>query len=117
MGRSVLVYDPDLLFSSRVESACVKSGLDVRVVVTMTALTFALKGSTPEVLIVNLDALGEDGKTLVGSVHAKCRLVGYYSHADSKLAADALASGFSVAVPRRAFADTLKEIIADVRSS
>jgi ActR/RegA family two-component response regulator len=113
----VLLFEPDLLFSSRLESACRKSGLDVKVTTTMSEFERALKELFPRISLVNLDALGTGCKSLVWLVHGTSKLVGYYSHVDSKLATEALASGFEIVVPRRAFADRLGEILSDISSS
>jgi hypothetical protein len=113
----VLVFEPDLLFSSRLESAASKSHLDVKVVDSMDGFQRALNGSVPKLLLVNLDALGDGKSILTGLVPRSCRLVGYYSHVDSKLAADASASGFEVVVPRRALMDKVNEIFANIASS
>jgi hypothetical protein len=117
MGGLVLVLEPDLLFSSRIESVGSKSGLDVKVAVSLNELKQMLNESVPRMLLVNLDAVGVRPKSLVGLVQGACRLVGYYSHVDSKLAKEALADGFEMVIPRRAFGDRLGEIFAATGSS
>jgi hypothetical protein len=116
MVDKVFVFEPDLLFSSRIESAGHKLGLDLKVAVSVSDLKEALKESVPRMLLVNLDALGVGSKALVGLVHGACRLVGYYSHADSNLAKEALAVGFDMVIPRRALVDRLSEIFAGTSS-
>jgi hypothetical protein len=117
MGGKVLVFEPDLLFSSRIESVGSKLGLDVKVAVSLNELKQGLSESVPRMLLVNLDALGVRPKSLVGLVRGGCRLIGYYSHVDSKLAKEALADGFEMVIPRRALADRLGEIFAATGSS
>lgn len=118
MTALVLVYEPDLLFSSRIESVGAKFGLEVRTVTTTNALRESLKGILPKLLLVNLDALDErheSSKELVSP--GSCRLIGYYSHVETESAEEALKSGFELVVPRRAFTVKLNEIFAKANSS
>jgi hypothetical protein len=116
MGEKVLVFEPDMLFSSRIESAAVKSGLEPKVAITLDELQTALRESVPKALLVNLDVFTSDCSSLVESVRGRCRLIGYYSHLDSKSAAWALASGFQQVIPRRAFMAQLNKILVDIGS-
>jgi len=113
----VVVFEPDLLFSSKIENAARKSGLEVRVVVTFGELQRVLADSVPEVLFANLDDPGANAASISMLAKGSCRLMGYYSHVNSRLAADALASGFEAAIPRRTFNDRLADIFADISSS
>ena len=115
MGEVVL-FEPDMLFSSRIESVATRFGLVVKVAVTVGELERALRESVPKLLLVDLDALTNGGVSSLGSVYIGCRRVGYYSHADSKLAAQALACGFEMVMPRRAFKVQLNKILADLGS-
>jgi DNA-binding NtrC family response regulator len=117
MAERVLLIEPDLLFSSRIESVAKKNGLDVRVTVTVGELEAVLKESVPRMLLVNLDAPGVDSRLLVRLVHGASRLIGYYSHVNSKVATEAVSNGFEAVVPRRVFATRLGEIFANIRSS
>jgi ActR/RegA family two-component response regulator len=73
MGGIVLVFEPDLMFSSRIESEAAKTGLEAKVTVTVTELERFIHQIVPKALIVNLDALGSSGLSIVGSV--QCRLI------------------------------------------
>ena len=84
--------------------------------VTFNELQKVLTDSVPKVLLVNLDNLGPDS-TALPKITKGCRLIGYYSHVNSKLASEALASGFEAAIPRRTFNDKLADIFADISSS
>ena len=113
----VFVYEPDLFFSSRMESAGTRFGLEVKTMVTINALEAALKEELPKLLLVNLDILEERHESLTELISpGSCRLVGYYSHVDGKSAEEALGSGFEVVIPRRALAVKLNEIFAEVSS-
>ena len=117
MVGNVLVFDPDLLFSSRIEAACRKHGLQVKIATSLEELQLQLKESFPQALIANLDVLKNLEKLPIMSLRGSCRLIGYYSHMDSDLAKDALDSGFEMVVPRRGFMDKLSNILAGTGSS
>jgi len=112
----MLLFEPDLLFSSKIESSSRRAGLDVKVVATANELQQAVRDEVPTMLLVNLDALEGDLKSLVELLKGKCRLIGYYLHVNSTLGRNALAEGFEVAIPRSAFAAALGEILATTRS-
>ncbi|HYB84924.1 MAG TPA: hypothetical protein VED86_06305 [archaeon] len=117
MVEKVLVFEPDLFFSSRIESAAEGFGLQTKVTVTEDELQSAMEESVPKALLVNLDSLPSAGQSLVGHVKGRCVLIGYYSHVDSRLATQALAGGFERVMPRRTFVAELNEIFADLSSS
>ena len=112
-----MVFDPDLLFSSRIEAACRKHGLQVKIATSLDELQLQLKESLPQALIVNLDVLKDLKQLPIMSLRGSCRLIGYYSHMDSDLAKDALRSGFEIVVPRRGFMDKLSIVLAEIGSS
>lgn len=115
MAELVLVYEPDLFFSSRIESAGKRFGLEVNTVTNLNELREKLKEGLPKLLLVNLDALEERHESLAGLVSSgSCRLLGYYSHVQAESAEKALRSGFESVIPRRAFAVKLSEIFSGV---
>jgi hypothetical protein len=117
MVALVLVYEPDLFFSSRIESAGEKFGLEVNTVTTINALGESLKVGSPKLLLVNLDALEELHESLTALVSpGSCRLLGYYSHVNAETAEKALRSGFELVLPRRAFVVRLNEVFAKANS-
>jgi hypothetical protein len=117
MTKTILVLEPDLLFSSSIESAGRKFGIDVKVAATLDELHDLSKEYPFDMLLVNLDALGSRWDSFVGFGGKAGKLIGYYSHVDSKLAKEALARGFEAVFPRRAFAVRLDEIFSDAVSS
>jgi hypothetical protein len=115
MTALVLVYEPDLFFSSRIESAGKKFGLEVKTITNMNELRERLNEGLPKLLLVNLDALDERDESLAELVSpGSCRLLGYYSHVQTESAEKALRRGFESVIPRRAFAVKLSEIFAQV---
>ena len=118
MAAVVLVYEPDLFFSSRIKSAGERFGLEVYTATNMNELRERLKERSPKLLLVNLDSLEERHESLAGLVvTGSCRLVGYYSHVQADSAEKALRSGFETVIPRRALTVKLSEIFAEVSSS
>jgi len=115
LAAVVLVYEPDLFFSSRIESAGNKFGLEVNTITNMNELHERLKEGLPKLLLVNLDALEKQDEPLEMLVsQGSCRLIGYYSHVQTEFAEKALNRGFEIVIPRRAFAVKLREIFAQV---
>ena len=117
MGEELFLLESDLLFSSRIEGAASRFGLKVKIMVTVDQLQQALEESVPKVLLLDLDALPAVDRSLAGPLQGRCKLIGYYSHADFKIASQALASGFEMIIPRRTFVQKLNEIFADISSS
>ena len=113
----VLVYEPDLLFSSGIESAARRHGFDVKLTTTTTDLAESLNEKAPSVVVVNLDAV-DTISTLSGLMGRQgCRFVGYYSHVNARVAEDAKKVGFETVLPRRAFVARLNEILAMIKLS
>ena len=113
----VLVYEPDLLFSSGIESAARRHGFDVKLIDTPTELAESLNEKTPSVVVVNLDAI-ENIDTFSGLTGRQgCRFVGYYSHVDARVGEDAMKAGCETVLPRRAFVARLNEILAMIKLS
>jgi hypothetical protein len=117
MSVQILVYEPDLLFSSRIESTGERFGLEVKTMTTMNAVRDSLRAGLPKLLVVNLDVLEERHESLMELVHTgNCKSLGYYSHVNANFAEEALRSGFEIVIPRRALAVKLVEIFAKVSS-
>jgi len=117
LAAVVLIYEPDLFFSSRIESAGEKFDLKVKTISNMNELRERLKKGLPKLLLVNIDALEEQDESLEGLVpNGSCKLIGYYSHAQAESAEKALKRGFEIVIPRRAFAVKLGEIFAQISS-
>jgi DNA-binding response OmpR family regulator len=112
----VLAYEPDLLFSSRIESTGKKFGIQVTVATDMKEVLQILDQNLPDILLVNLDTTRERNESLNElEAKGKCRMIGYYSHMEEDSAREATRAGFEV-VPRRSFAVKLHDILATVTS-
>ena len=117
MAVVVWVYEPDLFFSSRIESAGKKFGLEVSTITNANELRERLKKGLPNLMLVNLDSLDERVESLAGLISpGSGRLIGYYSHVQAESAEKALKRGFEIAIPRRAFVLKLSEIFSELGS-
>jgi hypothetical protein len=107
----VLLYEPDLLFSSQIESAARRHGYEVKLITAFPELVEALKDPSFQIVIVNLDSIHDIDAlgALTGSPGRQ--LIGYYSHVESKIAESAKRVGFDTVLPRRAFALKLNDLL------
>jgi len=110
----VLVFDPDLIFSSKVESAVKRIGLDCKVVSSPDDLVSAALAK-PQALILNLDLLGQRYELLHEFSEHGTLLLGYYSHVNVKVDEIAKNNGI-VSFPRGAFISRLESVLSGTRS-
>lgn len=110
----VLAFEPDLLFSSKIESAASKLGLELELESSLQELLSRLKDTQPRALIVSLDALPETSalKELISS--RTFSAIGYYSHVNGALGEEARTIGFDLVLTRGAFAARIEEILRKV---
>ncbi len=113
----IIVFEPDLLFSSRIESAAAKVGFDVKFVGNLQQIVQELKESSPRMVILNLDAA--EGKLApleellkVGSFKA----VGYYSHVSALVAEEARRVGIDLVLSRGVFVSRISEVLRELSS-
>jgi ActR/RegA family two-component response regulator len=112
----LIVFEPDLLFSSRIESAAESAGVQVKVMSNLEAFLEETKQTTPRVVLVNLDATGEKLALLEEVARGgACKLVGYYSHVNSGLAEEARSIGIGLVLSRGAFTRELEGILGELR--
>ena len=113
----IIVFEPDLLFSSRIDSAAAKAGFTVVVFDTLDEFLKEAEQSTPEVAVVNLDAAVGKFSGLEGLARTpSCKVVGYYSHVNSSLAEEAQRTGISAVFPRGAFASRIEALLREFAS-
>jgi DNA-binding NtrC family response regulator len=112
-GESILAYEPDLLFSSRLESLVRKMGGQVMLVTDQAKLLEELNRGMPNLLLLNLDAL-EDKLDLLRDILSResCVSVGYYTHTNAPLAEEAKRAGIGIILPRGAFMSRIQGILA-----
>ena len=110
----IVVLEPDLLFSSKVESACAKLRVETKIVAGFKDLEASLRVEPPNVLIVNLDCFAGDLGGLKRLIQTPLKIVGYYSHVNSKLADEARAIGVDLIVPRGAFLNKIQDVLSEL---
>lgn len=118
MGTAeVLAYEPDLMFSSRIEAACAKAGIPATIATDLDTLIQRLKRGAPEIVFLNLDA--SEGRLTALEPFTKNRgprYVGYYSHLNTQLGEDARRIGINV-FSRGAFVSNLESILKGLVSA
>jgi hypothetical protein len=111
-NKRVLVFEPDLIFSSKIDSLAGRIGTLLTLVTDSNALVRELLDKKPHILVMNLDAL--EGKlALLKEVLSgnKCVSVGYYSHMNRQLGEEAKQIGIMVVVSRGEFVSRIQDIL------
>jgi hypothetical protein len=105
------------LFSSRVESAATKARVQVKVFGNLEEFILEANQSTAQVALVNLDAAEGKLASLEGlPKNVSCKVVGYYSHVNSRLAEEARRIGIGRVLSRGAFVSKLEGILKEFSS-
>ncbi len=112
MGRVVALMD-DLFFQMKLAETAKHLGVEVKVAATPDALQ-GLLTPAPKLLIVDLNSRNEPIATIQRLRAAKngVRVVGFLSHVQTDLAAQARAAGCDEVMPRSAFTQSLATILA-----
>lgn len=116
--KRVLAAIPDLFFGSKVTGAAARLGIHVQVAVTRQAVLEAAL-STPDLVIVDLDAPALDPIGLVGELRSgsdarPVRAVAFASHVREDLLAAARAAGYDQVLTRGALARALPQLLASL---
>lgn len=122
--RRVIAYIPDLFFAARLTETARSAGVELRLVQPAAAGTgesstermiLACATERPDLVILDLhapdaiaiaSALGEREAT------AHLDVMGFYSHVDHALRAQALAAGVDPVMPRSAFTRALPDLLS-----
>ena len=112
----VIAYEPDLLFSSKIEAAAAKAGLHVKVISDLDGFLRELEQAS-RVVFLNLDAVeGKFAELEVLTKHVPGRVVGYHSHVNTRVAEEARRVGIGVVLSRGVFVRRLDEILKEFSS-
>ena len=112
-NAAVLAFEPDLIFSSKIDSLTRKTGIPLTLVTDFSVLVQELTGNMPRLLLLNLDALEGKLASLKDVMSGKtCVSVGYYFHMNRGLAEEAKQSGISVVVSRGEFVTRFQNVLA-----
>jgi len=112
MGRVVALMD-DLFFQMKLAETARHLGVEVKVAATADAL-LPLLDPAPKLLIVDLNSRSQPIAAIERLRAAKngVRVVGFLSHVQTELAAQARAAGCDEVMPRSAFTQNLAAILA-----
>jgi DNA-binding NarL/FixJ family response regulator len=112
MGTVVALMD-DLFFQMKLAETAKHLGVEVKVATTVEAL-LSLLDSAPKLLIVDLNSRSQPIAAIERLRAAKngVRVVGFLSHVQTDLAAQARAAGCDEVMPRSAFTQNLAAILA-----
>jgi CheY-like chemotaxis protein len=111
MGRVVALMD-DLFFQMKLAETAKQLGLEVKVATNGEAL-IALMASDPKLVIVDLNARSQPIEAIkkLRQARGDVRVVGFLSHVQKELAAQAQAAGCNEVLPRSSFTQNLAAIL------
>ena len=109
----VVAYMDDLFFQMKLAETAKHLGVEVKVATTPEALQTLLE-PPPKLLIVDLNSRSQPIATIQRLRADKngVRVVGFLSHVQTELAAQARAAGCDEVMPRSAFTQNLAAILA-----
>jgi DNA-binding NarL/FixJ family response regulator len=112
MGRVVALMD-DLFFQMKLAETAKHLGIEVKVAANPDALNGLLEPA-PKLVIVDLNARSQPLAAIqrLRSVSKDLRIVGFLSHVQRDLAAQAQSAGCDEVLPRSAFSQNLAAILA-----
>lgn len=115
MGRVVALMD-DLFFQMKVAETAKHLGVELKVAANADAL-LALLEPAPKVVIVDLNARGQPIEAIrrVRAEKGGMPLIGFLSHVQTELAAQARAAGCDEVMPRSKFTQNLSAILSVAR--
>src|SRR5256886_2282186 len=111
MARVIALMD-DLFFQMKLAETAKQLGVEVKVATNGDAL-MSLMESAPKLVIVDLSARSQPLQAIekVRQKSKDIRVVGFLSHVQTQLAAQAQAAGCNEVLPRSSFTQNLAEIL------
>jgi DNA-binding NarL/FixJ family response regulator len=115
MGRIVAMMD-DLFFQMKVAETAKHLGLELKVATNSDALLGLLEPA-PNLVIVDLNARSQPLAAIerVRAAQKDLKVIGFLSHVQLDLAAQAQAAGCSEVMPRSAFTQNLAAILSSAK--
>ncbi|MBI4342191.1 MAG: response regulator transcription factor [Candidatus Omnitrophica bacterium] len=113
----VLAVVDDLLFQAKIREAAAPLGIEVRIAKTLAQAQDA--GADPAVVVVDLNVMSADPLEVVRALrahHPAVAIIGYGSHVQAELLAQARAAGCTTVLPRSAFVQQLSTLLTPVDS-
>jgi DNA-binding NarL/FixJ family response regulator len=118
MGRVVGLMD-DLFFQMKVLETAKQLGLEFKVAANADALMALLENEngSPKLVIVDLNARSQPLQTIerLRAAKSSVRVIGFLSHVQRELAAQAQAAGCNEVMPRSAFTQNLASILSTAK--
>lgn len=112
MAKVIALMD-DLLFQMKLAETARQLGVDIKVATNSDALLSLLE-TAPKLVIVDLNARSQPISTIekLRQSHKDLRVVGFLSHVQRDLAAQAQAAGCDEVMPRSSFTQNLAAILS-----
>ena len=112
MGRVVALMD-DLFFQMKLAETAKRLGVQVKVATNPDAL-LSLLDPAPNLVIVDLNARNQPLQAIerIHAGHNGIRVIGFLSHVQTELAAQAQAAGCNEVMPRSVFTRDLATILS-----
>lgn len=112
MGRVVALMD-DLFFQMKLAETAKQLGVEAKVATNGDAL-LSLMESAPKLVIVDLNARSQPLQAIrkLRETNKDIRVVGFLSHVQRELAAQAQAAGCNEVLPRSSFTQNLAAILS-----
>jgi len=116
MSKSLIACVEDLFFRSKIEATARHLNVPVRFV---TAKELPGSCGDPDATVVLLELSNGDSLAAVreirrGTTGASVPVIGFLSHVDRKLAADAEKAGVTQVLPRSQFSENLPDLLMDL---
>jgi len=121
MSRTVIAAVDDMFFAAKIRAAADHLGITLRTVRKPELLMNAAREGA-SLIIINLHAENFDPFALAQSLKAdeqlkSIPLLGFFSHVQTELQREAVATGYDVVIPRSVFSRDLGEILAGEKVS
>ena len=113
-GTEIVLFEPDLLFSSKIEGAAKRLNVELRVITDLAELLRDFEGNASRVFVISLDALEGKLSALKNHMSGRSRVIGYYSHVKAHLAEEAKGVGMEIVLSRGAFVARMEEVLTGV---
>ena len=117
MAHVVALVD-DLFFQAKILETAKQLGVELRTCSTPEALAAEIAKSAPKLVVVDLNARGNPlaAAERVRESGQPIALIGFLSHVQTDLAAQAAAAGFAEVMPRSKFTRNLPEILSQAKT-
>ena len=114
ISTEVVLFEPDLLFSSKIEGAAKRLNIKLRVITDLNELLGELEGGAQKAFVISLDSLEGKLSALKNHMTGRPRVIGYYSHVKTHVAEEAKGVGVETVLSRGAFAARLEDSLTEL---